>query len=29
MAKTIDATFDPTSKWKPIEEGEYPAHVIL
>ena len=27
MAKTIDATFDPTSKWKPIEEGEYPAHV--
>ena len=27
MAKTIDATFDPSSKWKPIEEGVYPAHV--
>jgi hypothetical protein len=27
MAKTIDATFDPKSKWKPIEEGEYPAHI--
>ena len=28
MAKTIDATFDPSSRWKPIEEGVYPAHVM-
>ena len=27
MAKTIDATFDPSSKWKPIQEGVYPAHI--
>ena len=27
MAKTIDATFDPSSKWKPIQEGIYPAHI--
>ena len=27
MAKTIDATFDPSSKWMPIEEGVYPAHI--
>ena len=27
MAKEIDAIFDPNSTWKPIEEGEYPAHI--
>lgn len=27
MAKTINATYDPSKKWKPIEEGSYPAHV--
>ena len=27
MATTIDATFDPDSKWRPIEEGLYPAHI--
>ena len=27
MAKTIDATFDPSDVWKPIEEGVYPAHI--
>ena len=27
MAKTIDATFDPSDVWKPIEEGIYPAHI--
>ena len=27
MAKPIDAIFDPNSTWKPIEEGEYPAHI--
>ena len=27
MAKSIGATFDPESIWKPIEEGTYPAHV--
>lgn len=25
--KTVDAVFDPTSTWKPIEEGTYPAHI--
>jgi len=27
MAKAIDAVYDPNSTWKPIEEGEYPAHI--
>jgi hypothetical protein len=27
MAKTIGATFDPNSVWKPTEEGTYPAHI--
>ena len=27
MAKSLDATYDPSKKWKPIEEGMYPAHV--
>ena len=27
MAQTLDATFDPTSKWLPVEEGTYPAHI--
>jgi hypothetical protein len=27
MTTTIDATFDPESKWRPIEEGVYPAHI--
>ena len=28
MAKSLDATYDPSKKWKPIEEGIYPAHVL-
>ena len=28
MAKSLDATYDPSKKWKPIEEGLYPAHVL-
>jgi len=28
MAKTLNATFDPNSQWKPIEEGNYPAHIL-
>ena len=27
MPKEIDAIYNPTEQWKPIEEGEYPAHV--
>jgi len=27
MAKEIDAVYDPNSTWKPIEEGQYPAHI--
>jgi len=27
MAKTLDATYDPSNKWTPIEEGTYPAHI--
>ena len=27
MAITLDATFDPSNKWTPIEEGTYPAHI--
>ena len=27
MAKTLDATYDPSNKWMPIEEGESPAHI--
>jgi len=27
MAKTLEATFDPSDKWMPIEEGTYPAHI--
>ena len=27
MAKSIGATFDPESIWKPVEEGTYPAHI--
>jgi hypothetical protein len=27
MAKTLNATFDPSNKWLPTEEGVYPAHI--
>jgi len=27
MAKTLNATYDPSKKWMPIEEGKYPAHI--
>jgi hypothetical protein len=27
MPKSLDATFEPGSQWKPIEEGTYPAHI--
>ena len=27
MAKILDATYDPSNKWTPIEEGTYPAHI--
>ena len=27
MPKTLDATFDPGSRWAPVEEGTYPAHI--
>ena len=27
MTKIIDATYDPSKIWKPIEEGVYPAHI--
>ena len=27
MAKTLEATYDPSKKWMPIEEGKYPAHI--
>ena len=27
MAKALDATYDPSNKWTPIEEGTYPAHI--
>ena len=27
MTKIIDATFDPSKSWQPIEEGVYPAHI--
>ena len=27
MPITPDATFDPSNKWTPIEEGVYPAHI--
>ena len=27
MTKIIDATYDPSKVWKPIEEGVYPAHI--
>ena len=27
MPKTIEATYDPSKIWKPIEEGIYPAHI--
>ena len=28
MAKTLEATYDSNSKWSPIEEGTYPAHIM-
>ena len=28
MAKTLDATFDPSDKWMPIEEYDYEPQVI-
>tara|TARA_R100000781_G_scaffold56978_2_gene36867 strand:- start:556 stop:1179 length:624 start_codon:yes stop_codon:yes gene_type:complete len=28
MAKSLNATYDPSNKWSPIEEGEYPANII-
>ena len=27
MARTIDATYDPSKVWRPVEEGIYPAHI--
>ena len=27
MAKALDAIFDPSQQWVPIQEGTYPAHV--
>jgi len=27
MAKSIEATYDPSNQWTPIEEGTYPAHI--
>ena len=27
MAKSIDATYNPSQEWTPIEEGTYPAHI--
>ena len=27
MPITLDATYDPSNKWTPIEEGTYPAHI--
>ena len=27
MAKALDAIFDPSQQWTPIEEGTYPAHI--
>lgn len=27
MAKAIDAIFDPSQQWVPIQEGTYPAHI--
>jgi len=27
MAKEINAFYDESSKWKPTEEGQYPAHI--
>ena len=27
MPITLDATYDPSNKWTPIEEGVYPAHI--
>ena len=27
MPKALDATFEPGSQWKPVEEGVYPAHI--
>tara|TARA_R100001530_G_scaffold14213_2_gene12899 strand:- start:682 stop:1320 length:639 start_codon:yes stop_codon:yes gene_type:complete len=27
MPKKLDAIFNPSEQWRPVEEGEYPAHV--
>ena len=27
MPKEIDAIYNPSEQWRPIEEGEYPAHI--
>ena len=27
MAKALDAIFDPSQQWVPIQEGTYPAHI--
>jgi hypothetical protein len=27
MARTINATYDPSKVWRPVEEGVYPAHI--
>jgi len=27
MPKALDATFEPGSQWRPVEEGVYPAHI--
>ena len=27
MSRTIDATYNPSQEWKPIAEGDYPAHI--
>ena len=27
MAKALDAIFDPSQQWVPMQEGTYPAHI--
>ena len=27
MAKKLDAIFNPSEQWRPVEEGTYPAHI--
>ena len=28
MPKEIEAIYNPSDVWKPVEEGEYPAHLL-